>query len=74
MELISLFKQSLPVGHSDDYDVTSVHNSQFCTIVSVYAPTLQADPATKEVFNNLKALLGCADKLLIFSDFQCLSW
>ena len=51
---------SLPLGHSDrlmPFHLT-LQGNQFITIISVYAPTLIADPATKEAFySNLRSLL-----------------
>ena len=51
---------SLPLGHSDrlkPFHLT-LQGNQFTTIISVYAPTLIADPATKEAFySNLRSLL-----------------
>lgn len=67
-------RTSFPVGHSDR--LMSLHlpllGNQFMTIISVYAPTFQADPITKEQFyRELKSLhlkVDKADKLLIMGD------
>ncbi len=65
---------SFPVGHSDwlMFLHLPLLGNQFMTIVSVYAPTLQADPVTKEKFyRELKSLhlkVDKADKLLIMGD------
>ena len=67
---------SLPLGHSDrlmPFHLT-LQGHQFTTIISVYAPTLIADPATKEAFySNLRSLLwkvDSGDKLIITGNFN----
>ncbi|XP_068760068.1 craniofacial development protein 2-like [Montipora capricornis] len=67
---------SLPVGHS--YRLMSLRlpllEDQYATIISVYAPTLQADPTTKESFySELRSLLQKTkdtDKVFIMGDFN----
>ena len=53
--------QNLPIGHSDR--LMSLHlplrDDKYVTLISVYAPTLQADPITKGAFyTELSNLLG----------------
>ena len=68
--------QSLPIGHSDRLMSLRlpIQDNKFATIISVYAPTLQADPGTKEAFyQDLGMLIKAADrkdKLLIMGDFN----
>ena len=68
--------QNLPVGHSDRLMSLRLPlcEDKFLTIISVYAPTLQADPATKEGFYaELRTLLGQIskdDKILVMGDFN----
>ena len=68
--------QSLPIGHSDRLMSLRlpIQDNKFATIISVYAPTLQADPGTKEAFyHDLGMLIKAADrrdKLLIMGDFN----
>ncbi|CAH1266354.1 Hypp3340 [Branchiostoma lanceolatum] len=68
--------QNLPVGHSDRLMSLRLplQDNQFATLISVYAPTLQADPGTKEVFySELRSLLASvneADKILVLGDFN----
>ena len=68
--------QNLPVGHSDRLMSLRLplREDKFVTIISVYAPTLQADPATKEAFYaELRTLLGQInkdDKILVMGDFN----
>eukprot|EP00058_Branchiostoma_floridae_P011910 XP_002597398.1 hypothetical protein BRAFLDRAFT_69317 [Branchiostoma floridae] len=53
--------QNLPVGHSDRLMSLRLplQDNQSVTLISVYAPTLQADPATKETFyTELRSLLA----------------
>lgn len=65
---------SFPVGHSDRLMFLHLPllGNQFMTFVSVYAPTLHADPVTKEIFyRELKSLhlkVDKADKLLKMGD------
>ena len=68
--------ESLPVGHSDRLMSLRLplQENQFATIISVYAPTLQADPTTKESFySELRSLLqktNETDKIFILGDFN----
>ena len=68
--------QNLPVGHSDRLMSLRLplRDNQFVTLISVYAPTLLADPLTKEVFyTELRSLLlkvDAADKILVMGDFN----
>ncbi|XP_035672024.1 uncharacterized protein LOC118413014 [Branchiostoma floridae] len=68
--------QNLPVGHSDRLMSLRLplQDNQSVTLISVYAPTLQADPATKETFyTELRSLLANvneADKILVLGDFN----
>lgn len=67
---------SLPVEHSERIMSLRLplRVGYFVTLVSVNAPTLQADPATKEAFytelRNLLRDVGEADKILNMSDFN----
>lgn len=64
------------MGHSDRLISLRLPllSNQFKTIISVYAPTFQADPFTKEKFyRELKSLhlkVDKADKLLIMGDLN----
>ena len=69
--------QNLPNGHSDRLMSLHLplHDYQFITIISVYAPTLQADMDVKEAFYNteLRSILtgiNKDDKILIMGDFN----
>ena len=76
----------LPTGHSDR--IMSMHllleGKQHLTLFSVYAPTLLADPADKDIFySDLRRLLSNTsedDKVLILGDFNagvgkdCQAW
>ncbi|KAK2554815.1 Craniofacial development protein 2 [Acropora cervicornis] len=76
----------LPTGHSDR--IMSMHllleGKQHLTLFSVYAPTLLADPADKDIFySDLRRLLNNTsedDKVLILGDFNarvgkdCQAW
>lgn len=68
--------ESLPVGHSDRlmFLRLPMQENQYAAIISVYAPTLQADPTTKESFySELRSLLqktNSADKIFILGDFN----
>ncbi|KAI8499112.1 hypothetical protein Bbelb_228760 [Branchiostoma belcheri] len=68
--------QNLPVGHSDRLMSLRLplRDNQFVTLISAYAPTLQAEPATKEAFYaDLRSLLTNVketDKLLVLGDFN----
>lgn len=67
---------SLPAGHSDL--IISMRlplcDQQHATLFSVYAPTLQADPADKDKFySDLRSLLQdvpANDKIVILGDFN----
>ena len=67
--------QNLPVGHSDRIMSLGlpVQNNKFATVLSVYAPTLQAETGVKEAFYgdlyNLQQVHS-KDKLLILGDFN----
>ena len=67
---------SLLVGHSDRLMSLRLPllEDQYATIISVYAPTLQADPTTKECFySELRSLLQKTkdtDKVFIMGDFN----
>ena len=68
--------ENLPTGHSDR--IMSMRlplkNKQYATLFSVYAPTLQAEPAEKDKFySELRSLLQSTpadDKVLILGDFN----
>ena len=67
--------QNLPVGHSDR--IMSLRlpiQNKFATVLSVYAPTLQAETGVKEAFyrdlHNLLQQNDSKDKLLILGDFN----
>ena len=68
--------ENLPSGHSDR--IMSMHlsleNKKYLTFLSVYAPTLQAEPAVKDNFySELRSLLQTIpadDKILILGDFN----
>ena len=68
--------QSLPGGHSDRLMSLRLplQDNQFVTIISVYAPTLQADLNSKETFyRELRSLLltiDSAEKVLVMGDFR----
>ena len=68
--------QSLPVGHSDRLMSLRLplKGNQSLTIISVYAPTLQADPMVKEAFyrdlRELTLKIDKDDKILIMGDFN----
>ncbi|CAH1270172.1 Hypp4294 [Branchiostoma lanceolatum] len=65
--------QNLPVGHSECRMSLRLplQDNQFVTLISVYAPTRQADPATKEAFytelRSLRANVNEADKVLLLA-------
>ena len=67
--------QILPVGHSDHIMSLRfpIQDNKFATVLSVYAPTLQADTGVKEVFyrdlHNLQQV-NFKDKLLVLGDFN----
>ena len=67
--------QNLPVGHSDRIMSLrfQIQDNKFATVLSVYAPTLQADTGVKEVFyrdlHNLQQV-NFKDKLLVLGDFN----
>ena len=66
---------NLPIGHSDCIISMRLPLSvqQHATFFSVYAPTVQADPAERELFySDLSSLLRnvpANDKIVIFGDF-----
>ena len=68
--------EDLPTGHSDRimFMRLPLKNKQYATVFSVYAPTLQAEPAEKDKFySELRSLLQntpADDKLLILGDFN----
>ena len=68
--------QNLPVGHSDGimFLRLPIQDNKFATVLSVYAPTLQAETAVKEAFycnlHNLLQQVDSKDKLLILGDFN----
>ena len=67
--------QNLP-GHSDRIMSLRlpIQDNKFATILSVYAPTLQAETGVKEAFysdlHNLLQQVDSKDKLLILGDFN----
>ena len=68
--------ESLPVGHSDRLMSLRLplRGDQYATIISVYAPILQADLTTKEaLYSELRSLLQKTkdtDKIFILGDFN----
>ena len=68
--------QNLPVGHSDRIISLRlpIQDNKFATVLSVYAPTLQAETGLKEAFyrdlHNLLQQADSKDKLLILGDFN----
>ena len=68
--------QILPVGHSDHLMSLRlpIRDSKFATVLSVYAPTLQAVTGVKEVFyrdlHNLLQQADSKDKRFILGDFN----
>ena len=68
--------QNLPVGHSDRIMSLRlpIQDNKFATVLSVYAPTLQAETGVKEAFyrdlHNLLQQNDSKDKLLILGDFN----
>ena len=68
--------QNLPVGHSDRIMSLRlpIQYNKFATVLSVYAPTLQAETGVKEAFycdlHNLLQQVDSKDKLLILGDFS----
>ena len=69
-------QQNLPVGQSDRIMSLSlpIQDNKFAPVLSVYAPTLQAETEAKEAFyRNLQNLLkkvDCKNRLLILEDFS----
>ena len=67
--------QNLPVGHSDRIISLRllIQDNKLATVLSVYAPTLQAETEVKEAFyhdlHNLLQQVDSKDKLLILGDF-----
>ena len=68
--------QNLPVGYSDRIMSLglSIQENKLATVLSVYAPTLQAETGVKEAFyrdlHNLLQQNDSKDKLLILGDFN----
>ena len=68
--------QNLPVGHSDHTMSLRlpIQDKKFATVLSVYAPTLEAETGIKEAFyhdlHNLLQQVDSKDKLLILGDFN----
>ena len=68
--------QNLPVGHSDRMMSLRlrIQDNKFATVLSVYAPTLQAETGVKEAFyrdlHNLLQQVDSKDKLLTLGDFN----
>ena len=66
----------LPTGHSDRIISMRLplRKEQYVTLFSVYAPTLQADPADKEKFytdlRNLVRNTPAGDKVVVLGDFN----
>ena len=66
--------QNLPVGHSNRimFLRLPIQDNEFATVLSVYAPTLQAETGVKEGFyrdlNNLLQQVDSKDKFLILGD------
>ena len=69
-------QQNFPVGHSDRIMSLRrpIQDNKFATILSVYAPTLQAETGVKEAFycdlHNLLQQDDSKDKLLILGDIN----
>ena len=68
--------QNLPVGHSDCIMSLRlpIQDNKFATVLSVYAPTLQAETGVEEAFShdlhNLLQQVDSKEKLLILGDFN----
>ena len=68
--------QNLPAGHSDRIRSLRlpIHDKKCATVLSVCAPTLQAETGVKEAFycdmHNLLQQVDSKDKLLILGDFD----
>ena len=68
--------QNLPVGYSDRIMSLRlpIQNNRFATVLSVYAPTLQAETGVEEAFyhdlHNLLQQVDSKEKLLILGDFN----
>ena len=68
--------QNLPVGHSDRIMPLRlpIQDNKFATVLSVYAPTRQAENGIKEAFyrdlDNPLQQVDSKDKLLILGDFS----
>ena len=68
--------QNLPAGHSDRIMSLRlpIQDDKFATVLSMYAPTLQAEIGVKEAFyrdpQNLVQQADSKDKLLILGDFN----
>ena len=69
-------QQDLPTGHSDRLTSLrlSIQDDIFATVISVYAPILQAETGVKEAFlrklHNLLQQIDSKYKLLILGDFN----
>ena len=68
--------QNLPVGHSDCIMSLRlpIQENKFATVLSMYAPALQAETGVKEAFyrdlHNLQQQVDSKDKLSILGDFN----
>ena len=68
--------QNLPAGHSDRIMSLRlpIQDNKFATVLSVYAPTLQAEIGVKETFyrdlHNLLQQVDSKDKLLVLGEFN----
>ena len=68
--------QNLPVGHSDRIMSLRlpIQDNTFATVVSMYAPTLQAETGVKKAFyrdlHNFLQQVDSKDKLLFLVDFN----
>ena len=61
---------SMPISYSDHFMSIwlPVQDKEFATIISVYAPSLQADFGEKEAsYHDLKSLLGQTDSGINFT-------
>ena len=68
--------QNLPVGHSDRIMSLRIpiQDQKFAIVLSMYAPTLEAETGVKKAFyhdlHNLLQQVDSKDKLLILGDFN----
>ncbi|XP_051657480.1 craniofacial development protein 2-like [Manacus candei] len=68
--------ENLPTGHSEHIISLrlSLHNKQYVVLFSIYAPTLQVDPAEKDKFwtdlCRLTQKIPADDKIIILGDFN----